>query len=257
MALVGASGPGFTRSIAITVAPGLGLFATALGVATFLPEGLNAVVGLSGLLAGLVGMALAVVEPDWYGPRWFRAYNRAFAHGQQWGLAWLPEESRRPGESSVQATERHKHSDRPLPPGKRMWLVKAPFERLAEVEGLTCALMFYPHAPLFSMGRMVSEPVEEVIPREYMVDAYALPREGRTGGFSLFGLARQRLCPETTEGTWVFSARRAEKAARALRRRYLDGSTDMYGLPLPRHGRNAQGDVDRGPNPANDSGAAR
>jgi len=62
----------------ISAVPGLGLCLLLGGLAVMLPSPFSGVLYGIGLLASVAGMVIAMWDPDWYGPRWFRERDRAF-----------------------------------------------------------------------------------------------------------------------------------------------------------------------------------
>lgn len=225
------------RSMMITIVPGLGLLGFSFGLSGLLPPGFSDAAVAISMLAPIAGLVLSLTEPDWYGPRWYRRFNHAFTLGTQGRLSWMAEDPRRPGESSVEATQRLVYSDRPTPPGASVRLISETSGRIGGVAGRSSTLLFFPQAPLFAVsGSAERPPMNEVIPAESLRGARKLSSGvGLDGSVRRAGL-RSYLVPrvriDTDERSWLFESRKAKKVARAIEQRYLDQSRDIYGLPL-------------------------
>ncbi|MGH3344571.1 MAG: hypothetical protein ACRDPK_17225 [Carbonactinosporaceae bacterium] len=204
------------RSIPVTVLPGTGLVCFLGGIATSLPQGpLSWSLFIPSALAGIAGVLLSFIDPSWWGPRWYRDYKRTVGEGERGDLSVLTTDKRRRGESSYDATLRHVHSDRPLPPGAWVYLVSGPAGRLASVRDERNLISYFPQAPVLSAGATPDRgPINEIIASETIVD---VRRE--KGGRGL----RSRFRIDTTEGPWVFDAFRAKRVVKELRRRYVQG----------------------------------
>jgi hypothetical protein len=61
--------------VGITLLPGLGLCLLLSGAGLAIGGGGRVLIGI-GLLASLAGFVLAMWDPAWYGPRWFRDLSR-------------------------------------------------------------------------------------------------------------------------------------------------------------------------------------
>lgn len=227
----------FGRGMMIALVPGLGIVAVGFGISGALPTGPAAAILLPSFLAVFVGFVIFLTDPEWYGPRFYRRFNRAFAHGQQARWTWMAEDPRHPDESSIEATQRHSTSGRPQPPSRSVRLLSETSGRIGEIAGRPSILVFYPQAPLFAVGGSVERPpLNEVIAAESLQHARKLsPGVGLDGTVRRSG-PRSYLFPrvriDTTEGSWLFESRKAKHVAYEIHYRYLDPSRDMYGMPL-------------------------
>ena len=68
----GWASPQVTRSVPITVVPGVGLFLVTLGVLPLLVRPVGDVLVLAGFLAAVGSWLVLLSEPPWFGPRWWR-----------------------------------------------------------------------------------------------------------------------------------------------------------------------------------------
>lgn len=68
----GWAAPQVTRSVPITVVPGVGLFLVTLGVLPLLVRPVGDVLVLGGFLAAVGSWLVLLSEPPWWGPRWWR-----------------------------------------------------------------------------------------------------------------------------------------------------------------------------------------
>lgn len=217
-----------------------------LGVGNALPTdsvAFNAVLAVT-MVSMVTSLVFFFWDPPWFGPRWYREFRRAFDRGGT--PEWLAEDARRPGESSVEATHRHMTSWRPVPPFHDARLLVDPDGPRNAPHGHRGFLSYYPHAPGFH-GKG-SPSTNEVIPVEALTGASELrPGAGLDGVMRRDGL-RSRLVPrmrvDTAEGPWLFQVRKAEEAVKEIRRRYLDPTTNLYGMPPRREAeRQAAGDT--------------
>src|SRR4051812_11691743 len=62
----------------ISAVPGLGLCLLLAALAGPLPSPFSGALYGIGLLTGVAGMVIAMWDPDWFGPRWFRERDRGF-----------------------------------------------------------------------------------------------------------------------------------------------------------------------------------
>lgn len=233
-----AESPGlFGRNTLIAVPPAFAVLALAFGLSWSLPEAYEVPLQGVGFLFMLGGVVLHLWEPEWYGPKWFRRVHRAFQKGATASLAYMAEDSRRPGESSVQATERHEQSVRPLPWTEKVRLVNAPCQVMpaggVDERGV---LSFYPHAPVWQGHHADGALLNQIIGSASLRGVRQLePGVGLEGSVRYSGW-RSRRVPrvriDTDEGSWLFQSRHAKRIVREIEWRYLDDSRDMYGLPL-------------------------
>lgn len=213
---------------AISFIPGFGILLLAVGISRVSPPAVGAVLFILSAPALPAGFILSLWNPDWFGPRWYREHKRAFGDWGPADPAWIEEDRRRPGESSIEATERHFFSGRPPPPCKGARLVTDPGERLSALYGRRGLLMYYPQAPVFSVKDARGKRVREIIPTEGLVGACRL-RPGRQldGSVKRSGLGSwlvSRVRIDTTEGPWLFQATRSGRVVREIERRYVDPS---------------------------------
>lgn len=230
----------FGRNAVIAGGPAVGILALAFGVSWLLPAAYEVPVQGVGFLVMLGGVVLHLWEPDWYGPKWFRRVHRAFRTGASASLAHMAEDPRRPDESSVQATERHEESGRPLPRTAKVRLVDAPYQALSPGNGGESSILaFYPHAVVWQghqpeYGRLINQilPTESLRAVRHLEPGMRLDGSVRYSGWRSRRVPRVRL--DTDEGSWLFQSRHAERIVREIEWRYLDDSRDMYGVPLER-----------------------
>lgn len=176
-------------------------------------------------------------NPRWFGPRWYRELRHAFHKGEGGPCSWMVDDVLRPGERSVDATQRQSASDRPLPPTARVQLVVAPYEVPVE-QSRYSLLLFYAQAPVLLVtagtGGTKEDEVEEIVTAESLVEVRGLPSGGQPdGSVHKSGVAsrfRKRVRIDTTEGPWVLEARHAKDVVREIQRRYMDESRNMYGM---------------------------
>lgn len=205
----------------------------------------------------MAALAMIIVlpwwDPEWYGPRWYRRVKRAFVGGQWKVMPWMGEDPLRPGESTHDATQRHLSSGRPYPDSQSARLVSAPRGRLAGRTGEGGRIAYYPHAPVFFLdgAPVIPEAIEEpagpppvqaIIPGDTIRSASPITDETLPDGSpveSLWPWLPLRI--DTADGTWVFEARRPGALTDEIHRRYVDTTTDMYGVRLPKATRAEQG----------------
>lgn len=226
-----AQGP-LLRAFPITLAPGFGLLLLVAGSWQLLPFALAQTLLVLAFPGTILALLLGLWDPDWLGPRWFREFKAAFAKGGGGSFAWMAIDARRDGESSVDATDRHRTSQRPLPPFKPARLLHDPSGRLTAVEGRRGKIIFYPQAPVFLVGssearEKIGGAANEIIPAETLSDAQReVPGTGPKGESQRSGW-RSRIIPrlriKTSEGSWLFEAAQAGYIARQVRKRYTRG----------------------------------
>lgn len=231
--------PGVPPAALITFLPCGGLVLVAYGFHRVLPFWLTFAIAVPLVFASPVILVLAVWNPDWLGPRWYRRFKRAFAEPKGGDLTWWSRDPRQSGESSVEATRRHLESARSPPRSQSARLVRDPSARLASPPGVDGEILFFPHAPVFAARGAEGRSVEEIIAAESLQSAYE-PAEGSVlGGSESRPWFHDPVCVDTAEGTWLFETRRAKHLAREIHRRYIDDSTGPYGVkgskrsPLP------------------------
>lgn len=173
----------------------------------------------------------AVVDPPWFGPRWYREFRRAFEPCQSGSLQVWPDDPRRPGETSVTATERHRRDGRPRPPSSWVRLVNDPTGVLDEFRGDKGVLGYWPQAPVLSFShvdktdlwhrRKIGERIigaESIIAVQRQRPGTKLDGSLRRSGIRTYLVPRVRV--DTTDGMWLFEARKAKKIVKELNRRY-------------------------------------
>lgn len=200
----------------------------------------------AGTLAIFIAFGLPIWDPEWFGPRWYRRLRRAHCGVPNGGLTWMAEDPLRSGESTHDATQRHLSSGRPVPDSQSARLVTAPRGRLAGRTGEGGRIAYYPHAPVFLLdgapvtpdaidGPTGPPPVQGIIPGDTIQSAGPITDETLPNGSpveSLWPWLPLRI--DTDDGTWVFEARRPGALTDEIHRRYVDTSTDMYGVRLPK-----------------------
>lgn len=219
-----------SRPLLIAGTSGFAVFGLSYPFWAVLPPPAGSAVFGVGWFALIAGVALMLWSPQWFGPRWFREFRRAFYDSAWNSRSWMSQDWRRPGESSVDATHRHMSSERPMPPGV-VW-VRLHANPHGLVGGRTWrsgSLGYYPQAPVASVTRtpISQDPArEEIIPVEAMTGVCRLPPgttvDGSSSRAGVWSWLVPRVRIDTTEGPWLFEIPRAKRAVQELQRRYLD-----------------------------------
>lgn len=218
----------------IAAAPGLGLCFVLAGLAGPLPSPLSGVFIGVGLLASVAGMVIALWDPDWYGPRWFRERDRTFDPTVPLNAAVAATVRPTPGESS-EAVARARMGGEPSERW-RAHLVsdehgrQSALQRSGLVRG---SLLLYPDALVFAADpredEMRGSAVVEVLPASSVVSVERVPSRSRADGTrrrapDLPTMFRPCLRVDTDAGAFVFETSNASRRARELASRYAGGT---------------------------------
>jgi hypothetical protein len=221
-------------AVPITLAPGLGLCLLLAGAGTLLPAGPRDVLIALGLLAALAGLVLALWDPAWYGPRWFRERDTTFDPHVPLNAAVAASVRTEPGEPS-EALARARMGGREPEERWRAHLVSdehgrpSAMQRIGVVRG---HLLLYPDALVFAADvredRMRGSAVVEIVPAAAIVAVRRVPAgsrpDGERAGSDLPSRVMPRLRIDTTSGAHVFETAGAGRNAREFEARYLAGA---------------------------------
>lgn len=221
-------------SIPISLAPGLGLCLLLAGAGTLLPSGPKDVLFALGLLAGVAGITLALWNPSWYGPRWFRERDTTFDPLVPLNAAVAATVRSKPGEAS-EAVALARMGGREPDDRWRAHLISdehgrpSAMQRIGVVRG---HLFLYPDAIVFAADvredRMRGSAVVEIVAAASIVSVQRVPAgsrpDGERGGSDLPSRVMPRLRIDTTSGAHVFETAGAGRRARELETRYLGGA---------------------------------
>lgn len=219
-------------SVPITMLPGLGLCLLLAGAGSLLAGAAGGVLIGVGLLAAVAGFVLALWDPSWYGPRWFRERDRTYDLSVPINAAVAASVRTDPGDAGSEAVARARAGDREPLARWRAHLVSdehgrpSAMQRIGVVRG---HLLVFPDALAFAADvredRMRGAPVVEVIPAASIVAvrrvAPGTRPDGERAGPDLAARVMPRLRVDTTTGAYVFETAGAGRRARELEERYL------------------------------------
>jgi hypothetical protein len=215
----------------ISAVPGLGLCLLLAGLAGPLPSAFSGVLYGIGLLTGVAGMVIAFWDPEWFGPRWFRARDRAFDPSVPVNAVVAASVRPAPGESSEAVARARMGGEEPLERW-RAHLVSdehgrpSALQRSGLVRG---SLLLYPEALVFAADRREDEmrggAVVEVLPAGSIGAVERVPSRSRADGTrrrapDLPSVYRSCLRVDTDAGTFVFETSHAGRRALELAARY-------------------------------------
>jgi hypothetical protein len=221
-------------SMPITLAPGLGLCLLLAGIGGLAPEGVRGAFYAPALLAATAGIVLALWEPGWWGPRWFRQRDREFDLSVPINAAIASTVGTDSGAASSEAVVRARLGQEPLARW-RAHLVSdehsrpSAMQRIGVVRGY---LMLYPEAIAFAADvredRMRGAPVVEIVPAGHLIAARRVSAGTRPDGATrpapdLPSRVMPRIRLDTHDGPLVFETTGAGRRAREIEQRYLGG----------------------------------
>jgi hypothetical protein len=218
----------------IAAVPGLGLCLLLAGLAGPAPSPLSGVLIGIGVLASLAGLVIAMWDPDWYGPRWFRERDRAFDPTVPVNAAVAASVRPAPRESSEAVARARMRGEAPAERW-RAHLVSdehgrpSALQRSGLVRG---SLLLYPDALVFAADaredEMRGSAVVEVLPASSVVAVEPVPSRSRADGSrrrapDLPTMFRPCLRVDTDAGAFVFETSGAGRRAQELASRYARG----------------------------------
>jgi hypothetical protein len=226
-------------SAPITLAPAVGLCMVLIGAGPLLGGGWRGACFALALLVSTVGIVLAMWDPSWYGPRWFRERDTTFDPLVPLNAAIAATVRTEPGEES-EAVARARMGGGEPDERWRAHLVSdahgrpSAMQRIGVVRG---HLLLYPDAVVFAADvredRMRGSAVVEIVPAASIVSVQRVPAgsrpDGERSGPDLPSRVMPRLRIDTTSGAHVFETTGAGRRARELEARYLAGA-----IPAPR-----------------------
>jgi hypothetical protein len=184
-----------------------------------------------GLLAGFAGLVIAMWDPGWYGPRWFRERSTEYDLSVPLNAALASSVRSEPAQSS-DAVARARMGGREPGARWRAHLVSdahgrpSAMQRQGVVRG---HLLLYPDALVFAADvredRMRGTAVVEVVPATSIVavrrvSAGSRP-DGARSGPDLPSRVMPRVRIDTVEGAHVFETASAGRRVREIEERYL------------------------------------
>jgi hypothetical protein len=221
-------------SMPITLAPALGLCLVLVGTGDLAPEGASGAFYGPALLVATAGIVLALWDPDWWGPRWFREREREFDLSVPINAAVATTVRTDPGFASSEALVRTRLGLEPLARW-RAHLVSEEHSRPSAMQraGIVRGhLMLYPEAVAFAADvredRMRGAPVVEIIPAGTLLAARRVAAGTRPSGATrpapdLPSRVMPRIRLDTHDGPRVFETASAGRRAREIEQRYLGG----------------------------------
>ncbi len=221
-------------SIPITLAPALGLCLLLIGVGDLVPAGARGAFYAPALLIATAGIVLALWDPDWWGPRWFRERNRDYDLSVPLNAAIATTVRSDLGAASSEALVRARLEQEPLARW-RAHLVSDEHSRPSAMQRIGVVrghLMLYPEAIAFAADvredRMRGAPVVEIVPAGKLVAARRVSAGTRPDGATrpapdLPSRVMPRIRLDTHDGPLVFETASAGRRAREIEERYLAG----------------------------------
>jgi hypothetical protein len=226
----------------ITIAPGLGLCLTMIGLGGLFDGALRGVCFAIGSVAVIAGAVLALWSPRWHGPRWFRERDTTYDLSVPLNAAVAASVRTDPGAAASEAVARSAMGGRKPLERWRAHLVSddhghpSAMQRIGVVRG---HLLVYADALVFAADvredRMRGSAVTEVIPAASIRAVNRVPAgsrpDGAASGPDLPSRVMPRLRVDTTDGPRFFETASAAKRARELEARYLGRAG---AVPAPR-----------------------
>src|SRR5215216_6615036 len=200
-------------AVPITLAPGLGLCLVLTGIGGLVPAGVGGAFYALALLAATAGIVLALWEPDWWGPDWFRQRDRAFDLSVPINAAIASSVRSELGAGSSEAVVRARLGQEPL----ARWRAH---------------LVLYPEAIAFAADagedRMRGAPVVDVVPAGRLIAARRVSAGTRPDGGTrpapdLPSRVMPRIRLDTVDGPRVFETASAGRKVREIEELYLGG----------------------------------
>jgi hypothetical protein len=217
----------------IAAAPGLGLCLLFAGLALLLPSPVSDILLGLGIVASLAGFAIAIWNPRWYGPRWFRERGDEYDLSVPLNAAIATSVRTELGHRASEAVARSHMGGREPDASWRAHLVSDEHGRPSAMQraGLVRGhLLLYPDTLIFAADagedRMRGSAVVELLPARAIVSAERVPSRsqadgGRRRAPDLPTLVRPCLRVNTTDGALVFETASAARRARELETRYV------------------------------------
>ena len=217
-------------SVPITLMPGLGLCLVLIGLGGLLPAGVRGVFYALGLLAATAGMVLALWDPAWWGPRWYRERGRELDLSVPINAAIAS--SARSGGLSSEAVVRGRLGQEPLARW-RAHLVSDDHERPSAMQRVGIVrghLMLYSEAIAFAADvredRMRGAPVVEIIAAGKLIAARRVSAGTRPDGFTrpaqdLPSRVMPRIRLDTIDSPHVYETASAGRKASQIEQLYL------------------------------------
>jgi hypothetical protein len=229
-------------SIPITLAPALGVCFVLIGIGGLAPEEARGAFYAPALLVATAGIVLALWEPDWWGPRWFRERDRDFDLSVPINAAIASTVRTDPAFGSSEAIVRARLGQEPVARW-RAHLVSDAYSRPSAMQRTGVVrghLMLYPEAIAFAADvredRMRGAPVVEIVPAGKLVAARRVSAGTRPDGSTrpapdLPSRVRPRIRLDTHDGPRVFETASAARRARDIEERYLGGRQPAAAAP--------------------------
>jgi len=217
----------------ISAVPGLGICLLFSGLGLLSPSLVSDILFSLGFVASLSGFAIAMWDPAWYGPSWFRERDKEYDLSVPMNAAIAASVRTELGHTASEAVARSHMGGREPEATWRAHLVSdehgrpSAMQRIGLVRG---HLLLYPDALVFAADagedRMRGSAVVEVLPARAIVSAERVPSRSQAGGErrrapDLPTLVRPCLRVNTTDGAHVFETASAARRARELEARYL------------------------------------
>jgi len=221
-------------AVPITLAPGLGLCLVLTGIGGLVPAGVGGAFYALALLAATAGIVLALWEPDWWGPDWFRQRDRAFDLSVPINAAIASSVRSELGAGSSEAVVRARLGQEPLARW-RAHLVTDYHERPSAMQRIGVVrghLLLYPEAIAFAADagedRMRGAPVVDVVPAGRLIAARRVSAGTRPDGGTrpapdLPSRVMPRIRLDTVDGPRVFETASAGRKVREIEELYLGG----------------------------------
>jgi hypothetical protein len=217
----------------ISAAPGLGLCLLFAGLALLLPSPVSDVLLGLGIVASLAGLAIAIWNPRWYGPRWFRERSEEYDLSVPVNAAIAASVRTELSHRASEAVARSHMGGREPDATWRAHLVSDEYGRPSAMQrvGLVRGhLLLYPDALVFAADagedRMRGSAVVELLRASDVVSAERVPSRTQADGKrrrapDLPTLVRPCLRVNTTDGAHIFETASPARRARELEARYV------------------------------------
>lgn len=221
-------------SMPITLAPGLGLCLVLVGIGGLAPAGVRGAFYAPALLAAGAGIVLAVWDPDWWGPRWYRERDREFDLSVPINAAIASSVRSELGGASSEALVHARLGREPLARWRAHLISDehgrpSAMQRVGVVRG---HLMLYPEAIAFAADaredRMRGTAVVAIVPAGKLIAARRVAAGTRPDGATrpapdLPSRVMPRIRLDTLDGPHVFETASAGRKVREIEQRYLGG----------------------------------